>query len=277
MYIILNQKNLRVPYFFLSLFLFSFTSYTQELPPIQNFSPGDYQGGNQNWMISQASNKYIYVANNAGLLEYNGEKWKLYESPTGTLIRSVKVIDTYIYTGTYMDFGYWEKDQFGNLLYTSISDQLKEPLVDDEQFWNILDFGDWVLFQSLDRIYVYNTKDRSFEIIDAKTTSAKIFKVGDAVFFQKINKGVYKIENGKAILVSNDEVFQKNILVGVFSINKKIVFLSELGEFYHLENKELSIWKVVASDEIKSLNIYSSLQLSDGNIIIGSMIGRAHV
>ncbi|MEB8389505.1 hypothetical protein OO012_20065, partial [Rhodobacteraceae bacterium KMM 6894] len=116
-----------------------------------NFSPGDYQGGNQNWMVSQASNKYIYAANNAGLIEYNGEKWKLHESPNGTIIRSVKVIGALIYTGSYMDFGYWEKDQFGNLQYTSLSDQLKEPFVEDEQFWNILDFGDWVLFQSLDR------------------------------------------------------------------------------------------------------------------------------
>lgn len=269
---------MKVPYYFLFLLLLSFSSYSQELPPIQNYSPAEYQGGNQNWMISQASNEYIYVANNAGLLEYNGEKWKLFESANGTIIRSVKVINTLIYTGTYMNFGFWEKDKFGNLNYTSLSDQLQVPLVEDEQFWNILDFGDWVLFQSLDRIYVYNTKDRSFETIDAKTTRAKIFKIGNTVYFQKINEGVFKIENGKAVLVSDASVFQKNVLVGAFSVAKKIIFLSEQGEFYLFENGTLSKWNVVASDELQSLNIYSSLQLSDGNIIIGSISnGMYHI
>ncbi|MGY8916035.1 MAG: helix-turn-helix and ligand-binding sensor domain-containing protein, partial [Flavobacteriales bacterium] len=262
---------MRVPLLFLFLFLLSFSIHSQELPPIQNFSPADYQGGNQNWMVSQASNKYIYVANNAGLIEYNGEKWKLYESPNGTIIRSVKVIESLVYTGTYMDFGYWAKDTFGNLQYTSLSVQLKVPLIEDEQFWNILDFGDWVLFQSLDRIYVYHTKDKTFEIVEAKTTRAKIFKVGNTVYFQEINKGVYKIENGKAVLVSDAKVFQQSVLVGAFPVNKKIIFLSEQGDFYLLEDGELSKWNVVASEELKSQTIYSSLQLSDGNIIIGTI------
>ncbi|MET6990034.1 helix-turn-helix and ligand-binding sensor domain-containing protein [Sediminicola arcticus] len=262
---------MKVPYIFLFLFLLSTLLYSQELPPIQNYSPGDYQGGNQNWMISQAPNKHIYVANNAGLLEYNGEKWKLYESPKGTILRSVKVIESLIYTGTYMDFGYWEKDEFGNLQYISLSDQLVEPLIEDEQFWSILDFSDWVLFQSLDRIYVYNTKDRTFEIIEAKTNRAKIFKVGNTVYFQKITQGIFKIENGKAVLVSDAAVFQKNVLVGAFTLGKKVVFLSELGEFYLLEDKAFSKWNLVANDELTSLNIYSSLQLSNGNIILGTI------
>jgi AraC family chitin signaling transcriptional activator len=262
---------LRVSHFFLILYLLSTSLHSQELPPIQNFSPGDYLGGNQNWMVSQASNKYIYAANNAGLVEYNGEKWKLYESPNGTIIRSVKVIGALIYTGTYMNFGYWEKDQLGNLQYTALSDQLEERLIEDEQFWNILDIGDWVLFQSLDRIYIYNTKDRSFEIIDAKTTRAKIFKVGNTVYFQKINEGVYKIEKGKAVLVSDAVVFKKKVLVGAFPVDKKIIFLSEHGEFYRLEGKILSKWNVMASDKLRSLTIYCSLQLSDGNIIFGTI------
>ncbi|MEJ1223553.1 triple tyrosine motif-containing protein [Sediminicola sp. 1XM1-17] len=263
---------MRVHYIYLFLLcLFPSFLFSQELPPIQNFSPGDYQGGNQNWMVSQASNKYIYVANNAGLLEYNGEKWKLYESPKGTIIRSVKVIDSLIYTGTYMDFGYWAKDIYGDLVYTSLSDQLEQPLVEDEQFWNILDFGDWMLFQSLDRIYIYNTRDRSFEIIDAKTTRSKIFKVGNTVYFQKINKGIFKIENGSGVLVSSAPKFQKNVLVGAFPLGKDIVFLTELGEFFLMRENVLSKWNIAAQENLESLNIYSAHQLSNGNFIIGSI------
>ena len=124
---------------YIAKFLFLFFSvfvFSQELPPIQNYSIIDYGGtGNQNWSISQSDNKIIYVANNSGLLEFNGAKWRLYPSPNGSDIRSVKVIDNLIYTGCYMEFGYWEKNEYGGLIYTSLLEKLKTPLEEDEQFY----------------------------------------------------------------------------------------------------------------------------------------------
>ena len=67
----------------------------------------DYNAENQNWAISQSDDKFIYVANNSGLLEFNGAEWKLYPSPNNATLRYVSVIDAKIYTGGYMEFGYW--------------------------------------------------------------------------------------------------------------------------------------------------------------------------
>ena len=54
-------------------------SKSQELPPITNFDTKIYNGGNQNWMISQAENDWMYFANNSGLLSFNGEQWNLHK------------------------------------------------------------------------------------------------------------------------------------------------------------------------------------------------------
>ena len=62
-----------------------------KLPPVNNFNVKDYKGGNQNWSIESA-NGYIYVANNEGLLEFDGINWYLYKLPNKTLVRSVKVV-----------------------------------------------------------------------------------------------------------------------------------------------------------------------------------------
>ena len=67
--------------------------YSQELSPIQSFKVDDYNASGQNWMISQSSNGNLYFANNDGLLKYNGNKWSLYPSPKGTIIRSVNYIN----------------------------------------------------------------------------------------------------------------------------------------------------------------------------------------
>ena len=78
----------------------------QELPPIQNFSPLDYDGENQNWAIAQGNDRHVYTANNHSLLEYDGVHWRKYVSPNNSTIRSVHCVGNRIFTGQYMEFGY---------------------------------------------------------------------------------------------------------------------------------------------------------------------------
>ena len=111
--------------------------FSQELPPIIKYSPATYGAGNQNWMVSQDKNHFVFFANNNGLLEFNGSNWTLYPSPNETILRSVKVINDRIYTGCYMDFGYWIRKSNGKLKYTSLSKPIQKHIQDDEQFWNI--------------------------------------------------------------------------------------------------------------------------------------------
>ena len=141
--------------FSVSVFL-SFNSFSQALPPINTFSTKDYGGENQNWDISQAENKYIYIANNKGLLEYNGANWQLYSTPNETIMRSVKVLGDKVFTGFYMGFGYWQKNNFGVLEFSSIVKEQNIQMLEDEQIWTILELDGWVLFKSLERIYLYN-------------------------------------------------------------------------------------------------------------------------
>jgi DNA-binding CsgD family transcriptional regulator len=245
--------------------------HAQELPPIVTYAPEEYQADNQNWMISQDASKHIFVANNAGLLKFDGTRWQLFESPNGSILRSIKVIDDLVYTGCYMEFGYWKKDEFGDLKYSSLVPKLKVPLLDDEQFWNILSVDDWILFQSLDRIYSYNTSNETFKIIKCPANRARIFNVGRSVYFQKSNEGIYKIENGEPILVSSNAIFKENVLVGAFEVDKKTLLLSESGTFYFLDDLDLSRWYIEADEELSKVNIYSSVQLNDGSFVLGTI------
>jgi len=259
-------KSTFIFFIFLSITFLS----AQELPPIENYSPKLYGAENQNWSISQSKDKYIYVANNSGLLEFNGAKWRLYPSPNNTILRSVKVSENKIYTGAYMEFGYWERNEFGSLQYSSLSENLKESLI-EEDFWNIVKFDDWVLFQSLYRIYIYNTIDKTFKIITSKTRIPKVFKVDNSIYFQKINEGVFKIENGNPVLVSNHELFKNKILVNIFVLNKKKLFQTQEDGMFFLDKKGISKWNSRSNEIISKVTIYSSVQLSNGNIVLGSI------
>ena len=152
-----NSKFIRLIRLALLLVITNFVS-AQDLPPTVKYNSSIYNAGNQNWMISQDENQYIYFANNEGLLEFNGSNWTLYKTPNETIIRSVKVIEDKIFTGCYMEFGFWKRQNNGQLKYTSLSQTIKSKILVDEQFWNILNYEQWVIFQSLNRIYIYDTK-----------------------------------------------------------------------------------------------------------------------
>ncbi|MES2863957.1 MAG: LuxR family transcriptional regulator, partial [Bacteroidota bacterium] len=137
--------------------LLSFFGYAQQLPPIVKYPSSVYNAGNQNWMISQDKNQFIFFANNDGLLEFNGANWNLYPSPNETILRSVKVVGDKVFTGCYMEFGFWVRQANNKLKYTSLSEKIKSKIIDDEQFWNILNYEQWVIFQSLNQIYIYDT------------------------------------------------------------------------------------------------------------------------
>jgi len=123
--------------FFLFL-LIGLISFSQELPPIQVFTPQMYEADNQNWAIAQSLDKHLYIGNNRGLLEYNGATWQFYPSPNETIIRSVAIHDNKIYTGCYMEFGYWLRNDMGVLEYTSLSKSLNIKMIEDEHFWKII-------------------------------------------------------------------------------------------------------------------------------------------
>lgn len=263
--------------FSLFILLVSITSEAQELPPIKNFTPNMYGAENQNWAISQSDENYIYVANNIGLLEYNGAKWQLYPSPNGSVIRGVNVINSKIFTGGYMEFGYWEKNQFGKLVYQSLSSKIKNDLI-EEDFWNIIEFDSFILFQSLQRIYIYDTLKESFNIINAKVSLPKLFRVNQSLYFQKIGEGVFKIENGEPILISEDPILKNNIVVNVYVINDSLFFQTQELGIFKFNNNAISKWKIPANNSIENLSVYSSLQLKDGSIVLGTISdGLLHI
>jgi len=254
----------------LLLFIFAI-AFSQELPPIIKYSPSLYGGGNQNWMISQSANQYVFFANNEGLLEFNGANWQLYPSPNETIIRSVKVINNRIYTGCYMEFGFWTRQTNGRLNYTSLSKTIKSKILNDEQFWNILNYDQWVIFQSLDRIFVYDVKTGSFKIITPNSSITKSYGTNSSIFFQTVNDGLFELERGKARLVSNNPILIKNRIINVFEISDGLLIQTQLNGFYKVAGNSVSKFTTEADSQIETSSVYSSLILSDGSFAIGTV------
>jgi AraC family chitin signaling transcriptional activator len=255
---------------FIFLLLVRIVGFGQSVPPTKNFTSVDYQAGSQNWSISQSDDKIIFVANNNGLLEYNGARWKLYPSPNETIMRSVNAINERIYTGCYMEFGFWERNEEGILVYTSISSDLDIEMIEDEEFWSIIEIDEWILFQSLNRIYIVNRYDHSVSLIESDKVINKMFEVDGEVYFHRLHDGIYKIINGADQFFLNDPVIKSNELVEMFKIEGKLIFLTKNHGFYYYDGSALKEWGN-SQDHLVGLSIYSALRLANGSFALGTI------
>ena len=261
---------MKTKFTFLLLFIANVV-FSQELPPIIKYPPNLYSAGNQNWMIAQSQDHFIFSANNDGLLEFNGSNWQLYPSPNESIIRSVKVINDRIYTGCYMEFGFWTRQSNGRLKYTSLSKTIKNKILNDEEFWNVLNYDQWVIFQSLNRIYIYNTKSNEFNIIAPRSIITKSYSTKSSIYFQTVNEGLFELQSGKAHLVSSNPILKNNRIINVFAINEGLLIQTQLNGFYKLVGSTVSKFVTEADSQIETSSVYSSLILSDGSYAVGTV------
>jgi len=262
---------LKVKYFFIYFLIFLFwnKTFSQELPPLISFSSKDYQADNQNWSISQGDDKLIYVANNKGLLEFNGDSWNLYPSPNKSIIRSVFVLNQKIYTGCYKEFGFWERQETGTLKYTSLSKGLENEMSEDEQFWTILHYVNFLLFQSLNSIYIYNLQNGEIQKIHSEEGITKMFQIETDIYISKPKAGIFKLSNAQTELVSDHPIFKENLIINIYKINHTILVQTNSKGIYTLEENP-KLWDHNANF-LNSLNVYTSLQTKSGDIILGTI------
>jgi signal transduction histidine kinase/ligand-binding sensor domain-containing protein len=123
---------------------------------VQRYSKDDIQGGWQNWRFAQDMQGVMYVANNDGVLRFNGQKWDLLDVP-GQHYAFSMAFDSRdrLYVGSFNELGYFEKDENGKYKYRSLMPRLPDSLRDVKNVWQTFIFDDTVFFNGPGHIYIY--------------------------------------------------------------------------------------------------------------------------
>lgn len=219
---------------FLVLYLFSMAQTFN--PEIENYSIEDYGADNQNWGIDIDNNGIVYAANNRGLLKYNGEIWQLFELPNRTIIRSVLIVNDTIYTGSYEEFGYWKKDDLGNLSYTSLNNLFGEDYeFKSDEFWQIVKHGNDIIFRSFGGVYIYNGNNiisvpNSQEVSNFTTYDNRLI-VGN------LKNGLQELINGKLVpFVLSSKNYNFDNIANIVSNNEKKLFFFDTNKGGYIYN-----------------------------------------
>ena len=204
-------------------------------------------------------------------MEFNGSKWQVYPTHNESIMRSVNVIGDRIYTGCYMSFGYWERDAKGQLHYIPWSDQLSLEIIEDEQFWNIIEYQDWVIFQSLNRLVIVHARSNQVHTIDPSAGINKSFLVNGQIFYQVQGQGVYQVSEGSGKLFLSDPVSKQYRIVGMVQLNSELLLFTENQGIYRTEDQQLVPYIISTDQLVRNATLYSVIKLRNNDLVLGTV------
>ncbi|MDJ0763640.1 MAG: hypothetical protein QNJ97_11705 [Myxococcota bacterium] len=164
-------------------------------PLIRNFDNEAGDVGQQNWGLAQGKRGILYIANQSGLLTYDGDQFRLIEIPNWMTVRSVTVDKTgTVYVGDNGEFGYLASDETGNLVYVSLSDQLDEKDKVFKDVWRTYATSSGVYFFTFSKIFRFFENQLSFIPVTGKTCA---MPVGDDLYVFHFAGGISRLVNGR--------------------------------------------------------------------------------
>lgn len=248
------------------------SSYSQNFSPdIENYSIEDYQADNQNWGIDVDENGVVYIANNKGLLRYNGQSWKLLKLPKKTIIRSVFCDGDKIFTGSYEEFGFWKANHYGIYEYTSLTTLFDvNHEFKSEEFWQIIKYNGDIVFRSFGGIYVLNG-DRISYVKDSENIS-QMALYQDKLIVSSLEQKLRELKEGELILYKLDDVVDALISVNNMAVHGDKLFLFDLnhGGYIYESNTLYSFSKEINFLLQKSI-INKTVFIDDVNFAFGTI------
>ena len=243
---------------------------TKGVPYLQNYTPTQYDNKGKVWSIDSAPNGIIYMAADKGLLEYDGNTWKSYRGSNG-FTRSVFVVnDSLIYTGSDLDFGIWTRNKLQNFEYTSLYPFREVPQDFNEEFWDIHQHNDHIIFISAYNLYLY--RDQNVTKISAPTRFSSSFSVDGAHYFADENNGLFHLTNlslEHLFDFPDDVDFE---LSGMYKHDGDLVLVTKNSGLYRYRAGVLDSWNALLSRELEAAKVFSFEQIGDSHLAFGTVL-----
>jgi hypothetical protein len=240
------------------------------LPFVRNFQTVEYKAGIQNWDIAQDKRGMLYIANNFGLLEYDGHHWHTYGVNKGTKVRSVAIDKRgRIYVGCQGDFGYFFPDNRGQLVYTSLADSLKPEYRNFDEAWSIYIDDDRVYFCTFSLIYIY--QDGKLSIIKPENPIDLSFLVNRQLFVNERSRGLSVLEGEKLSVLKGGDFFNGITISSILPIqtDQYLISTSRRGMF-RMDNGRVIPWNEKLQKFFIDAHVNCMMRLKNGNVALGT-------
>ncbi len=239
-------------------------------PIVRSYSVSDYNAGIQNWSIAQDERGIMYIGNNKGLLEFDGNSWKLHELPTKNIVRAVYIgEDGKIFVGSFEEFGYFERSPLDSLVYHSLKSEVKDFRFQNDEIWSILSVNGEIVFQSFGSLFIYD--GHSVRGIRTRSLPLNLFQVGDAYYSQLINEGLTVFKNDEfENLIDRKQLGDSDVMVGLSYDDGVLLLTRNSGGFIYRKGK-VAKWRTECDAELEKYTVNRAVMTKDSCYIIGTI------
>lgn len=148
----------------------------------------------------------MYFGNANGVLEYDGNKWRLISVSNNSVVRSIATDSSgIIYIGAVGEFGYLSPNEKGFMAYHSLVDKLPKEERDFADVWKTYATPDGVYFQTFTKLI--RIKNNTVKIWKPENTFHFSFFVRNTFYINERGIGLKELVNDKLTLVKNGAEF----------------------------------------------------------------------
>lgn len=234
--------------------------------PIQNFKSSDYKAGIQNIDFSQNRDMTLFVANNLGILSYNGKTWEKHAFQTGKKQRSLAFDEktNRLYFGSQGTFGYFDSDW--NMV--SLVDKIPQPAPDFDEVWDVFLVNSKAYFCTFQGIFVYD--GQSISVLAHRDGLNRTFKTNGKLFAQSRQGQIFEIKEKELSTPSYLSNLNNETIAGVISQDGGYLLIYNSGKIewatsFGVIKKYDGLSKVLQGKYINHV-----LQLSDTRLAIST-------
>ncbi|MBC3881130.1 diguanylate cyclase [Undibacterium sp. LX40W] len=255
-------------------------------PLLRTFLPQEYRAQGQNWAVVQDQRGLIYVGNNDGVLEFDGERWRLIKVSNQTTVRSLAVdANGRIYVGAVGEIGYLQEDAHGTMQYVSLMPKLNQEQRQFSDVWRCFANDQGIVFASFRRLL--RIKGDKVDHWTPKQAFQWPFYLNKRLFVREAGRGLLELKGDRLELLAGGERFASERLYVMLSLanntgannatnssennSERYILGTQNQGFYVYENGQFRNWKTDIDTILKSSLLYSAAQMNDGSMYFGTV------
>lgn len=239
------------------------------MPIITNYNSFAYHFGIQNWSCTQDERGTMYFGNNNGMLIFDGYEWNKATLPNKGIIRSLLADGTRIYVGSYTDFGYFSRNNKGEMTYHSLwPSQYKSH---NDEIWNIIKVNGHIYFQSFCSYFDFDGK-RVTPHYNRKQLPFWLYPVRNKVYAQLINGGVCRLQQGKYQPLLPAEALHADNVTGMHALsNGRILLITHKQGLFLMEGTKVTPIHTNIDDVLAQSLVNRTALLNPNTLILGTI------
>ncbi len=221
-----------------------------------------YGAGIQSWTMAQDNQGALYIANNDGVIKYDGLTWDLITIANQNYVFSLGLNSkNEIFVGSYNEFGYLGKDSQANYKYHSLLPLLPKTYKNLNDIRQTMVFNDEVFFNNSKNIFRYSKG------------TLKIFNIAGNWLF-RLKKQLFSLSGNGLLVYKNNQFMDAGFGKQLSGLHLKRIADYENGKYLLLDddNRLWSLNPLAADSNKKMLLLTQKPVTSTKNVPVRSII-----